>query len=169
MDGTDDGDDGGDERLSRLRRRSAVWPLAAGGALTAAAVGFVELLSLALPGARIMHLLVPPVTLLTGVVCWWVVQRRCGVTPRTGALAGGLTGLLSHPVVWAGTWLLDAVTGSGDPLSPQYWVNGVEFVAFVSLLGLAMFGWLSIPVGGLVGAGVGYLQAGGRSDGGDAQ
>ncbi|MCB0156389.1 MAG: hypothetical protein KDF65_16450 [Anaerolineae bacterium] len=91
---------------------------------------------------------------------WWlIVVRRNNYTLKAGLLAGGLSGLVSHWLCWylliVGAngcyWLTGGCASSlGEP--PIDPLNGVWGALAFSLLSLLFVGWVTVPLGMLVGA-----------------
>ena len=91
---------------------------------------------------------------------WWlIVARRNNYSARAGAIAGGLSGLVSHYVCWylyligANTcyWLTGGCVSSlGE--APLDLLNGLWGMLIFSLVSLVFLGWLTVPLGIVVGA-----------------
>jgi hypothetical protein len=97
--------------------------------------------------------------LLTGTAAWWLlVALPAAYRSLRGALAGALAGLVAHYVCWylmiLGSnvcyWLWGACVGSlGEPpVDPLYGLLGAAALSLGSLL---LFGWLTVPAGGVLG------------------
>ena len=91
---------------------------------------------------------------------WWlIVVRRNQYKAKDGALAGGLSGLVSHYACWylylMGAnlcyWLTGGCVSSlGEP--PIDLLNGLWGTFIFSLVSLMFLGWATVPLGMLVGA-----------------
>lgn len=94
----------------------------------------------------------------TAFFWWFIVTRRQDYRARIGALAGGLSGMVSHYVCWylylVGAngcyWLTGGCTSSlGEP--PIDLLNGLWGMLIFSLISLMFVGWLTVPLGMLAG------------------
>jgi hypothetical protein len=95
---------------------------------------------------------------VTGFGLWrWLVERRRARRCRTGLFTGALAGLLSHLLCWwlfilgawiDDTWLTGGASQDEPPMNP---LQGVIAAVVFSLFSLALFGWLTIPAGALIG------------------
>ncbi len=91
---------------------------------------------------------------------WWlIVARRNQYKVKAGALAGGLSGIVSHYVCWylylIGAnfcyWLTGGCVSSlGEP--PIDLLNGLWGTFIFSLVSLMFLGWMTVLPGALVGA-----------------
>ncbi|WP_462322211.1 hypothetical protein [Halochromatium sp.] len=95
---------------------------------------------------------------VTGFGLWrWRVERRQTAGCRAGLFTGALAGLLSHLLCWwlfiLGAWLdhswLTSGASQGEP--PMNPLQGIIGAIVFSLFSLALFGWLTIPAGALIG------------------
>ena len=91
---------------------------------------------------------------------WWlIVARRAGYNAWSGAMAGGLSGIVSHYACWY-LYLLGAnicygltggcVSSLGEP--PIDLLNGLWGTLIFSLVSLMFVGWITVPLGIAVGA-----------------
>ena len=91
---------------------------------------------------------------LVGAGLWrLLVVTRQRIRWWHGTLTGALTGLLAHPVCWylmiLYLYLSDTKSSLGeDTLGPLDGVGGAFAFSFWSLL---LFGWLTAPVGAIIG------------------
>lgn len=97
-----------------------------------------------------------------GTVLWALLAfnpRR--VTTLFGAIVGLLVGLLSHPLAWYLAILYYYFTGATDSLGGKTLRPGEGFIASFtfSMISLLLVGWITGPVGAMVGALMGYLQS----------
>lgn len=99
-------------------------------------------------------------------LAWWLVMVRWGKRgPWAGALAGAASGGLAHYVCWY-LQILSAnacylATGGclsslGEP--PVDPLTGLAGALVLSLASLVFFGWVTVPVGALFGALLGYRR-----------
>lgn len=126
-----------------------------GGALLG---GFLSL-GAAGEGWEYLPLLAGIAGLLTGSTLWWLIVSRKGrYTKWRGFLAGTLTGLLGHYVVWY-LWILVDNVGywiGGQPGSslgepPVDPLSGLVGAAGLALWGVILFGWITVPLGAVAG------------------
>lgn len=92
-----------------------------------------------------------------GTVGWttWVLVSRFGTgyEPADGAIAGAITGVFAHPVMWF-LW----------PLLPPNYVSAEKAVfmamimPFASVYSLLFVGWITAPLGSIGGVAAGLLQ-----------
>lgn len=174
-------------RLKPWLSSAQYWSLAAGGVFAVAALAVSELVVAATFGDGVGprslggSLLPLPLTATVGsfLLGWslWalLVERPGGAGATRGALVGTVTAVLAHPLMWVLSAFPLAVvesllvagkaTSSGAiwylvllPLSVVGTLLGSLTLSFWSLL---FFGWATVPVGTLVGVGLGVLR--GRS------
>jgi hypothetical protein len=91
---------------------------------------------------------------------WWlIVARRANYSARSGALAGGLSGVVAHYTCWylylVGVNICYGLTGGcvsslNEP--PLDLLNGLWGTLVFSLVSLMFLGWLTVPLGMAVGA-----------------
>ena len=88
-----------------------------------------------------------------------IVARRNRYSAKAGALAGALSGIVSHYTCWylylIGAnicyWLTEGCTSSlGEP--PLDLLNGLWGTLVFSLISLMFLGWLTVPLGMAIGA-----------------
>lgn len=132
------------------------------GALCAA-VGLVFglVVSLGAQGAGYQWFFVPAVLAAfgSGALLWRVLPERFPRhRPLLGALAGALAGVVAHYVTWylgylgfnLCFWLTGGCTGSlGDP--PANLLQALAGAAALSFFSLLVFGWLTAPIGAVLG------------------
>jgi hypothetical protein len=112
-------------------------------------------------------------TFLTTFVVWWLSvarPRQAGVA--RGAVAGLISGLVAHPVTWyiliCFNWALialsirDGPSAGQEPMTP---LSGLLGALVYSLASIVVMGWITIPVGAVVGALVGGWQARAAAEG----
>lgn len=96
---------------------------------------------------------------LAGGGLWWLlVARRSRYRLPRGAVVGGLAGIVAHPLCWylavlgqnACYWLWGGCRSSLNepPVDP---LNGLWAAVLLALGSLFFFGWLTVPLGALVG------------------
>jgi|AntRauTorcE11898_2_1112593.scaffolds.fasta_scaffold02319_6 hypothetical protein len=83
---------------------------------------------------------------LVGGVLWWALVERGTATRLRGAVAGVLTGVFAHPVMW---FVLLALEGM---ILPQYLglsaiTTGVGISLFFGFWGFVLAGWLTVILG----------------------
>lgn len=87
--------------------------------------------------------------MLTGGVVWFlVVEWRESNPLRSGAIVGVVSGLLSFFVYWPLTSLWE----------PQFIFDRPPGAPVISMLSILWFGWVSVPLGIIVGVFVGALR-----------
>ncbi|MCK6559752.1 hypothetical protein HUU39_13850 [candidate division KSB1 bacterium] len=96
---------------------------------------------------------------LSGWFCWQRLLARRVLPPgRRAALAGVLAALLGHYLtfycyfLWANIEYWICNLRSGQP--PADILNGLWGAGVLALWSLLFYGWLTLPVGGLLGAGL---------------
>ena len=135
----------------------ARWSLVAAtafGMATVPVVGFIGPMFGTLP-----TLAIPLSAMATGGVLWFsLVEARETPPVRSGAVAGLLTGLLSHFAYWlflhptrAGSTVLSTHT------QPQLFESIIDGLS-TAVLSIAFIGWLSAPLGLIAGVIVGSLR-----------
>jgi len=97
--------------------------------------------------------------LLAGGGLWWLLlARENRYRPLRGVLVGGLAGIVAHPLCWylailgqnACYWLWGGCRSSlGEP--PVDPLNGLLAAGALALGSLLFFGWLTVPLGALLG------------------
>lgn len=98
---------------------------------------------------------------LTGTLVWWILVDRSGSTSIwKGALAGGLTGLLAHPLAWYVGIILNYFSGTKSSLGdePMNPLTGLWGALVFSLFSWLVVGWLTVLVGGLVGTLIAFAR-----------
>lgn len=105
----------------------------------------------------------PAAAFVTAALFWWLLDRPANYTRARGALAGALAGAVAHYVCWLmsmlGMWACHGLTSAcavtGDPIGPleAFWV-----AAIYSFFSLLFFGWLTVPAGAIIGAGVAHVR-----------
>ncbi len=132
-----------------MRRTGLVGALVFGALCACAGIaagGFVALGSRDLAWNHFL-LAAPLGAFLSGMgAWWWVAARAREVSGGRGALAGALAGCVSHPLSWGLLFLLLDTT-DGAPVK-------AESVVVLSLMSLVVIGWLTVPLGALLGWGV---------------
>jgi hypothetical protein len=136
-----------DARMGRKRR--LVWSLSFGVAGLASALVFVH--EPVGKGWQMLPYAAGIASLLAAWLTWGLMRPM--TSARRGALTGAVIGLLSHPPAWylAILWhyLVGARSSTGDePLDPIMGITGSLVFSFWSLL---LTGWLTIPVGAVLG------------------
>ncbi len=92
-----------------------------------------------------------------GMVCWGIFMARGQkLTFWRGVWVGALVGLLAHPLAWYGSVLYFYLSGEPNTLNP---VEGVWASLLYALFSLIFIGWLTVPVGAVVGGFLAYAQA----------
>ncbi len=96
---------------------------------------------------------------LSGWFCWQRLVARRALPPwRRAALAGGLAALLGHYLtfslyfLWANIEYWICNLRSGQP--PADLIDGLWGAGVLAFWSLLFYGWLTLPVGGLLGAGL---------------
>lgn len=110
-------------------------------------------------GWEYLPLLAGAAGLLTGSALWWLIVSRKGrYTKWRGLLAGALTGLLGHYVIWYLWILVDNVSywiggqpGSSLGEPPVDPLTGLFGVAGLAIWGVMLLGWITVPLGALAG------------------
>lgn len=108
---------------------------------------------------------IPVSAMLTGGVVWFLlIERREAISVKSGAIAGAVTGLLAHIVYWlllhlpllvyVALFTSAATTREGQ----QTLIETFATVPALILVGIILTGWLSVPLGAIAGAGVGYRR-----------
>jgi hypothetical protein len=106
---------------------------------------------------RGMMVAAPLSAFFCGIVCWGIFIVRGQKTGFwRGAWVGALVALLSHPVAWYGSILYFYLTGEPRTLNP---LEGILASLFYALVSLIFVGWLTLPVGAVVGSLLAYAQA----------
>jgi hypothetical protein len=96
--------------------------------------------------------------LLAGLPCWWwYIVRPRQATIRRGILGGMLSTLIAHPIGGILFVLLKLLLRT-DTFYHQTALETILDAIFLPLLGLLLFGWITVPVGGAAGALLIYLQ-----------
>ncbi len=95
---------------------------------------------------------------LTGFGLWyWRIERRQSTRLLAGILTGALAGALAHYVCWYllilsanldDLWFGTTSSLGEPPMNP---VQGLIGAAVFSAFSLFLFGWVTIPVGALLG------------------
>ncbi len=108
----------------------------------------------------------PVAAFLSGTLCWWaVVARRADARRWRAVMAGALAAGLGHWLCWyllfVHAYVWNAITGappavSGPIVNPLMAVAGSGLYA---LLSLYFFGWITVPVGALIGWGLAQLNS----------
>lgn len=92
---------------------------------------------------------IPLSAIVTGGIVWFlVVEYRESNPLASGAIAGVLTGLLSHFTYWVLVNLWE----------PEFFFNGIQGMPFMAILSMATFGVLTAPLGLIAGLVVGSLR-----------
>ncbi len=110
---------------------------------------------------RVMLYAAPASAFLSGVFFWWLlVIRPERPTWGRGMIAGALTGLAAHPLAWYLAILIFYVAGVRDSLGQATLdpLTGLAASGVYSLLSWVGLGWLTVPVGALVGGVMALLQ-----------
>ena len=99
----------------------------------------------------------PLTAFFCGMVCWGIFMARGQkVSFWRGVWVGALVGLLSHPLAWYGSILYFYLAGEPHTLNP---LEGLWASVVYSLLSLLFVGWLTVPVGAIVGSLLATAQA----------
>ena len=95
---------------------------------------------------------------ITPQLFWWlIVERKKRYQKKYGIIAGGLSGFFSHYLCWYFLIVYyyisyqvtgQGVTAGGPPIDPLNALWGVWALSFWSLL---FFGWITIPIGAIIG------------------
>lgn len=141
--------------VSSTRFPKIIWLFISIGIILAAEV--IAILTLAFLSALFFSnfylVCAPLVSLLVGLPSWrlFVVVPKT-VTIRRGIFVGALTGIIVHPVMWMFIFLL---------LLPTDLLRGITALLMLplfSVVTLFCVGWITIPLGGVAGALLIYLQ-----------
>lgn len=103
---------------------------------------------------------------LVAPAAWWLLVEYPGkATVARGLCAGGLTGAAAHPVMWA-VWFgagLDLGPVDGGPV--RFLLGLVAYAGYLLLVGvgaslysLLFVGWVTVPLGAVVGALLGQAR-----------
>lgn len=132
---------------SRTRTRTA-WSVFAGAILALSAAPFTFL-------PPIPWTILVPAVFLTGTAVWWAMVSDETVSLRRGALAGAVTGVLSHVTFWAAVVVTAAVQGRPffGPL------ENVVAVGVFSVIGIIVAGVFTAAAGAIAGALVALARA----------
>jgi hypothetical protein len=128
---------------------------AAVGALTAVVV----LASATGAGYEWLLLAAPAAAFVSGKALWWLLMERGG---RSGTARGVLTGAIAGAIAHYFCWLLlilassacHAITGGctgtlGE--APMHPLQAIPAALVFSAVSLVLYGWLTVPAGGLIG------------------
>lgn len=136
-------------------------------AIAAAVFGITALLFLFfLDSASVSELapyfIAPIVTALVAAFFWWLMLRLDPqVTLWRSAIFGFIIGLAVHPVIWyliiLFSDLLDEPFQFLGELGP---LEGLVVLPVLTLVSWLFLGWLTGPIGALVGAGIAYFETG---------
>jgi hypothetical protein len=99
---------------------------------------------------------------LTSFGLWyWLMAKRPQVTVKAGIVTGGLIGLLAHPLAWYLGILLLFFSGQTDSLGERTAtpIEGILIALIYTLFSLAFIGWVTIPLGAIVGGVIAYAQS----------
>lgn len=110
---------------------------------------------------RVMLYAAPAAAFLSGAFFWWpLVIRPERPTWLRGMTAGALTGLAVHPLAWYLAILAFYLAGVRSSLGEETLdpLTGLWASLVYSLLSLVGLGWLTVPVGALVGGVMVFLQ-----------
>lgn len=103
----------------------------------------------------------PAAAFLLGVALWrLLVLHYTGRLWLRGAIAGGLTGLLAHPLAWYLASLYFFFSGASSSLGEPA-LNPLEAIPaslLYALLSLLAAGWITVPLGALVGLALAGFQ-----------
>lgn len=122
-----------------------LWALVAGVVAGATAAAFAVVIATPLLPAG-------AAAFLTALPVWWAVVSAERVGIYAGAVAGGRVGLLSNLVYWV--LLFGASFHTQNSLAGDF--LGIVVLAAV---GVALFGAVTVPLGAVSGAALGYVQA----------
>jgi hypothetical protein len=140
-----------------------LWIILAGLAFAIAGwVCSLWFLSNAIGDWRVMLYAAPAAAFLGGAFFWWLLVMR-PERPRwvRGMIAGALTGLAAHPLAWYLAILVFYVAGVRDSLGQETLdpLTGLWASLVYSLLSWVGLGWLTVPIGALVGGVMAFLQS----------
>lgn len=91
---------------------------------------------------------------IVGGLLWSKValKQTAAASVRRGALVGALIGFVSHPVYWyiwaVYSWAFQAPGVGGPAMGP---LHGLWGALLVSLLSWVVAGWITVPLGAVVG------------------
>ena len=163
-----------------MDRGRLAWSLAVGGVAATVAFAVAAAVLLGLGGwnwENVVGLLRPeaafgPLLLtapvgafLAGCSLWYVAVERPGSAGAAkGAIVGAGIASAAHPLMWLGSGVATTLArGRVLPTEPTGFVFGpigvVLFVLAATIWSLLLFGWATVPVGAVAGAGLGALRA----------
>ena len=97
---------------------------------------------------------------IAGTILWRKVFSH-GRKPTfwRGAGVGALVVIVAHPLAWYLMFLLLFFSGEAGSLEARTIdpLNGLGTCFFYSAVSLLLFGWITVPIGGAIGGGLGYV------------
>ena len=93
---------------------------------------------------------------------WWAIVKPGRLSVRRGIGVGGLGGILVHPLVWYALFVEAYLSGRSTVFLGLLVTNPVKDILsalVVAVISLLWAGWITVPIGALVGGILALLQS----------